>query len=54
MEEAKVILQDILSSLEVDHKVSDIRTCVYWTAVTSLRCGQLTSTSSKLTEKLAS
>lgn len=39
MEKAKVILQDILSSLEVDHKVSDIRTCVYWTAVTSLRCG---------------
>jgi uncharacterized protein (DUF4213/DUF364 family) len=39
MEKAKVILQDILSSLEVDHKVSEIRTCVYWTAVTSLRCG---------------
>lgn len=39
MEKSKVMLQDILSSLEVDHKVSDIRTCVYWTAVTSLRCG---------------
>ncbi len=28
MEKAKIILQDILSSLEVDQKVSDIRTCV--------------------------
>ena len=39
MKKTKAILQDILSSLEVDYKVSDIRTCVYWTAVTSLRCG---------------
>lgn len=39
MDKAKVILQGILSSLEVDHKVSEIRTCVYWTAVTSFRCG---------------
>jgi len=39
MEKTKSILHDILSSLEDDYKVSDIRTCVYWTAVTSLRCG---------------
>jgi uncharacterized protein (DUF4213/DUF364 family) len=39
MEKTKAVLQDILSSLEVAYKVSDIRTCVYWTAVTSLRCG---------------
>ena len=39
MEKTKAMLQDILSSLEIDYKVSDIRTCVYWTAVTSLRCG---------------
>jgi len=39
MENTKSILQDILSSLKDDNKVSDIRTCVYWTAVTSLRCG---------------
>jgi uncharacterized protein (DUF4213/DUF364 family) len=39
MEKTKSILQDILLSLEDDYKVSDIRTCVYWTAVTSLRCG---------------
>ncbi|MGB2763851.1 MAG: DUF364 domain-containing protein [Candidatus Aminicenantaceae bacterium] len=39
MEKTKEILKDILSSLEIDHKVSDIRTCVYWTAVTSLHCG---------------
>lgn len=36
---SKKILSDILSSIEKDHKVSDICTCVYWTAVTSLRCG---------------
>ena len=39
MEKTKSILHDILSSLEDDYKVSDIRTCVYWTAVTSRRCG---------------
>jgi uncharacterized protein (DUF4213/DUF364 family) len=32
-------LRDILSSIESDHGVSDIRTCVYWTAVISFRCG---------------
>lgn len=35
----KAVLEDILSSLKVDYEVSDIRTCVFWTAVTSLRCG---------------
>jgi uncharacterized protein (DUF4213/DUF364 family) len=39
MEKTKSILNDILSSLKDDYKISDIRTCVYWTAVTSLRCG---------------
>jgi uncharacterized protein (DUF4213/DUF364 family) len=39
MEKTKSILQDILASLEDDYQVSDIRTCVYWTAVTSFRCG---------------
>jgi len=34
-----MILKDILSSLKIDHDVSDIRTCVFWTAVCSLRCG---------------
>jgi hypothetical protein len=33
------MLNDILSSLEDDYKVSDVRTCVYWIAVTSFRCG---------------
>jgi uncharacterized protein (DUF4213/DUF364 family) len=39
MEITKTLLQNILSSLKDDYKVTDIRTCVYWTAVTSLRCG---------------
>ena len=39
MKKTKAVLQDILSSLDIDHNVSDIRTCVYWTAVTSCRCG---------------
>jgi len=39
MEKTKSLLQDILSSMKDDHTVSDIHTCVYWTAVTSLRCG---------------
>ena len=39
MEKTKSILRNILSSLKDDYKVSDIRTCVYWIAVTSLRCG---------------
>jgi uncharacterized protein (DUF4213/DUF364 family) len=39
MEKTKTLLLNILSSLEDDHSVTDIRTCVYWTAVTSLRCG---------------
>jgi len=39
MEKTKNILKEILSTLQSDYEVSDIRTCVYWTAVTSLRCG---------------
>jgi len=39
MKKTKSILHDILSSLGDDYKVSDISTCVYWTAVTSHRCG---------------
>lgn len=39
MEKTKEILKDILATLESDSEVSDIRTCVYWTAVTSSRCG---------------
>lgn len=39
MNKTKVMLQDILSSIEDDYSVSDICTCVYWTAVTSFRCG---------------
>jgi uncharacterized protein (DUF4213/DUF364 family) len=36
-------LNDILSSIHQDYKVLDIRTCVYWTAVTSFRCGLASS-----------
>jgi hypothetical protein len=39
MKKTKAILKEILSSLQLDYQVSDIRTCVYWTAVTSFRCG---------------
>jgi uncharacterized protein (DUF4213/DUF364 family) len=39
MKKSHEILEDILSSLKTDHDVSDIRTCVFWTAVSSLRCG---------------
>ncbi|MGD8537788.1 MAG: DUF364 domain-containing protein [Candidatus Aminicenantes bacterium] len=39
MKTSKKLLRDLLSSIENDHEVSDIRTCVYWTAVTSYRCG---------------
>jgi uncharacterized protein (DUF4213/DUF364 family) len=39
MEKSKAILNDILSSIKHDYDVSDIRTCVFWTAVTSYRCG---------------
>jgi uncharacterized protein (DUF4213/DUF364 family) len=39
MKKTKAVLQNILSSLKIDFNVSDIRTCVYWTAVTSSRCG---------------
>ncbi len=43
MEKTKEVLQNILSSMDMDYEVSDIRTCVYWTAVTSLRCGLASS-----------
>lgn len=39
MEKSKALLEDILFSLKADCEVSDIHTCLYWTAVTSLRCG---------------
>jgi len=39
MKKSKEILNKILATLKSDAEVSDIRTCVYWTAVTSLRCG---------------
>ena len=39
MEKSEIVLKDILSSLKEDHEVWDIRTCVFWTAVCSLRCG---------------
>jgi uncharacterized protein (DUF4213/DUF364 family) len=39
METSKRLLRDILYLIEDDHDVSDIRMCVYWTAVTSFRCG---------------
>lgn len=43
MKKTQAVLKDILSSLDSDSKVSDIRTCVYWTAVTSFRCGLASS-----------
>ncbi len=43
MEKTHALLKDILSSIHSDSEVSDIRTCVYWTAVTSLRCGLASS-----------
>jgi len=43
MKKTHSILKDILSSLDSDSRVSDIRTCVYWTAVTSFRCGLASS-----------
>jgi len=39
MEKSEQVLTDIISTLTEDHDVSDIRTCVFWTAVCSLRCG---------------
>jgi len=43
MIQTRAVLKDILSSLELDYQVSDIRTCVFWTAVTSFRCGLASS-----------
>jgi uncharacterized protein (DUF4213/DUF364 family) len=48
MIETKSVLKDIMSSLELDHEVSDIRTCVFWTAVTSFRCGLASSMAASL------
>jgi hypothetical protein len=39
MKKSELVLKDILSSLKEDHDVWDIRTCIFWTAVCSLRCG---------------
>lgn len=39
MDKSLAVLRDILSSAGKDYQVSDIRTCIYWTAVTSLHCG---------------
>lgn len=43
MEKTQAVLKDILSSFQSDHEVSDIRTCAFWTAVTSYRCGLASS-----------
>jgi len=48
MIQTRAVLKDILSSLELDYQVSDIRTCVFWTAVTSFRCGLASSMASLL------
>jgi uncharacterized protein (DUF4213/DUF364 family) len=39
MKESELILKDVLAAIKSDHEASDIRTCVFWTAVCSLRCG---------------
>lgn len=39
MDKSLKVLNDILSSVDRDYEVSDVRTCVFWTAVTSFRCG---------------
>jgi uncharacterized protein (DUF4213/DUF364 family) len=39
MKKSHLILKDILAALKSDHDVSEILTCVFWTAVCSLRCG---------------
>jgi len=43
------ILNDILSSIDRDYEVSDIRTFVFWTAVTSLRCGLASTLAASIT-----
>ena len=48
MDMSKAIIEDILSSLKDDHDVSDLRSCVYWTAVTSLRCGLASTMASSI------
>lgn len=39
MKKSHAVLKDILSSIKSDPAVTDIRTCVFWTAVCSMRCG---------------
>jgi len=48
MSNTNAVLEDILSTLDVDHDVSEIRTCVYWTAVNSLRYGLASPLSASL------
>lgn len=39
MSKTEALLEEILSSIKGEHEVSDIHMGVFWTAVTSLRCG---------------
>jgi uncharacterized protein (DUF4213/DUF364 family) len=39
VKKSESILKDLISSIKNDFDVSDIRTCVFWTAVCSSRCG---------------
>jgi hypothetical protein len=39
MDKSRTVIREILSTVKNDYDVSDIRTCVYWTAVCSLHCG---------------
>ena len=48
MEKSREVLQSILSKLREDYEVSDMRTCGYWTAVTSNRCGLASSMATSL------
>ncbi|MGD2295300.1 MAG: DUF364 domain-containing protein [Candidatus Aminicenantes bacterium] len=43
------ILQGILSTIKEDQPVRDIHVCIYWTAVTSLRCGLASSMAAFMT-----
>jgi uncharacterized protein (DUF4213/DUF364 family) len=51
MKKTMTILKDIVSTLKTDFEVSDIRTCIYWTAVTSLRCGLASTMASALMQQ---
>jgi uncharacterized protein (DUF4213/DUF364 family) len=48
MEKSEAVLKDIFSSIKQDYEVSDIRTCVFWTAVTSFRCGLASTLASSI------